>query len=254
VKGHPVTELFGPTIQGEGELQGIPAYFIRFGGCEYRCDWCDTPHAVLPKVVRASARWTPEEIVGRLKGLAPGPEWVVLTGGNPALHELGPLVDSLHEFGYYVSVETQGAKFRNWIVWCDSVCVSPKPPSAGIGRRVETDLASFMEKVSNATTKGRREHGMFFKVVVFDQTDYEWAKKIHKRYAHVPMFLSAGNDAGKTVGNPDRVDERTLDQVVRDLLGRTRWLTNYTMIDPDMKDVRVQSQQHVLLWGNERGH
>jgi 7-carboxy-7-deazaguanine synthase len=250
VKGHAVSEIFGPTIQGEGELQGMPAYFVRFGGCEFRCDWCDTPHAVLPHAVRATPHLTSDEIIERLKALPPGPRLIVLTGGNPVLHELDDLVNYLHHLDYLVSVETQGAKFRPWITRCDSICVSPKPPSALLhGKQVDTSLDAFMSQVWvwGGTS-------VFFKVVVFDQKDYEWARSLHHRYTDVPMFLSAGNDAGRTVGNPNRVDDRTRDQVVRDLLTRTRWLTNYTMVDPDMKDVRVQSQQHVLLWGNERGH
>ena len=192
---------------------------------------------------------TTDEIVGRLRNLAPGPEWVVLTGGNPLLHELGDLVASLHKHKYMVSIETQGAKFRNWVMDCDSICISPKPPSAMLDRRrTEINLDTFMTQMLP------RRGGMFFKVVIFDQVDYDWARALHTKYIAVPMFLSAGNDAGKTVGNPNRKDERSLDQVVRDLLSRTRWLTNYTMVDPTMRDVRVQSQQHVLLWGNERGH
>jgi 7-carboxy-7-deazaguanine synthase len=227
----------------------MPAYFIRFGGCEYRCEWCDTPHAVLPNVVRTLPRMTTEEIVDRLRVLPPGPQLIVLTGGNPVLHELGDLVDELHTLDYIVSVETQGAKFKPWVIWCDSICVSPKPPSSGHLNAAQ-DLAQFMDQ---AKSTGGIAH-LFFKVVVFDQQDYEWARTLHMEYDTIPMFLSAGNDAGKTVGNPDRVDERSLDQIVRDLLARARWLTNYTMVDPAMSDVRVQTQQHVLYWGNEKGH
>lgn len=248
MKHHPVTEIFGPTIQGEGELQGTPSFFVRFGGCEYRCEWCDTPHAVLPQAVRQSRKMTAEQIVDELRALTPGPKWVVLTGGNPALHDLTELVDKLHTWSYRVAVETQGAKFSNWLKWCDSLCVSPKPPSAKLSPRdVEIRLSTFMRRVMDDTR-------LFFKVVVFDQTDYEWARELHERYKEVPMYLSAGNDAGRTVGNPSRIDERTRDQIARDLIRRFRWLTNYTMVDTRMCDVRIQSQQHVLLWGNERGH
>jgi 7-carboxy-7-deazaguanine synthase len=255
VKRHPVSEIFGPTIQGEGSLQGTPAYFIRFGGCEFRCDWCDTPHAVLPYAVRANDRLTSDEIVERLRNLAPGPEWVVLTGGNPVLHNLDNLIDKLHSNLYKTSVETQGAKFRDWVTKVDSICVSPKPPSSGVERkRVESSLDMFMGRFRSIPRSLREWSDMFFKVVVFDSTDYDWAKMLHRQYPNMPMFLSAGNDAGKTVGNPDRVDERTLEQVQRDLLRKARWLTNRTMVDRDMRNVRVQAQTHVLLWGNERGH
>ena len=44
-----VSEIFGPTIQGEGVLIGLPTVFVRTGGCDYRCSWCDSLHAVDPK-------------------------------------------------------------------------------------------------------------------------------------------------------------------------------------------------------------
>ena len=44
-----VSEIFGPTVQGEGPLIGKPTVFVRTGGCDYRCNWCDTLYAVLPK-------------------------------------------------------------------------------------------------------------------------------------------------------------------------------------------------------------
>src|SRR3954470_4973626 len=82
----PVVEVFGPTVQGEGPDAGIPAYFVRFGGCDWRCTWCDSMHAVDPAEVRAHAeRLTATEIVDRLRALPPGPGLTVLSGGNPAL-------------------------------------------------------------------------------------------------------------------------------------------------------------------------
>jgi len=247
MKKYPVTEIFGPTVQGEGEHQGKPAYFIRFGGCDYRCEWCDTPHAVLPQAVRAAERLDAFEIVERLRSLPPGPGWVVITGGNPALHELGALVNALQEHNYKVSVETQGSQWKEWLRDCDSICVSPKPPSSGMStNKTEQSLSDFIKEAQGTN--------YFLKIVVFDHADYEWAKKIHKGYFFAPMYLSAGNDAGKTVGRPDRVDNRGTREVVNDLLERARWLTNRVMVDSAMMDVQVQAQYHVLMWGNEIGH
>jgi 7-carboxy-7-deazaguanine synthase len=44
-----ISEIFGPTVQGEGPLVGRPTVFVRTGGCDYRCAWCDTLYAVLPE-------------------------------------------------------------------------------------------------------------------------------------------------------------------------------------------------------------
>src|SRR5438128_10242627 len=102
----PVVEIFGPTVQGEGPDAGTPAYFVRFGGCDYRCSWCDSMYAVEPSQVRATAaHLSPTEIIASMNELQDGPDFVVLSGGNPALLELGPLVDLLHYASFEVHVE-----------------------------------------------------------------------------------------------------------------------------------------------------
>src|SRR6476469_8816906 len=89
-----VSEIFGPTIQGEGPQIGQPTTFVRTGGCDYRCVWCDTLYAVLPE---HTAEWTPMDPLAilaeldRLRGdHAPG--WITLSGGNPALQPLEELI------------------------------------------------------------------------------------------------------------------------------------------------------------------
>src|SRR3954454_11432523 len=109
VRGHPVIEIFGPTIQGEGAEAVLSTPFVLFGGCDYRCSWCDTMYAVDPAAVRATAeRLSDDAIVERLDKLGGAPPWVTLSGGNPALHQLGGLVSALHERGLLVAAETQG--------------------------------------------------------------------------------------------------------------------------------------------------
>lgn len=258
----PVAEVFGPTIQGEGIDQGLPAYFVRMGGCDFKCEWCDTPHAVLADSVRRLPRKGTTQILTSLKALHKGPQWVVLTGGNPLLHELGGLCTELKREGYRVSVETQGTRHKEWLNEVARVCVSPKPPSSGM-RYTPDDLVAFLEKMPfrsrDAITDGWWDGRIFLKVVIFDHTDYEWAKELHLAVAEatagipLPFYLSAGNDAGATVGNPSRRDERTDDQIRLDLISKARWLTNRVMVDPVMADVKVQAQFHVLLWANELG-
>lgn len=240
----PVVEIFGPTIQGEGIDQGIPCYFVRFGGCDFKCDWCDTPHAVLPHNVRHARQMDEEEIAEELDSLIAGPHWVVFSGGNPVLHGLSPLIKRLHEDGYKISVETQGSKDKFWLYDVDRLCLSPKPPSSGM-RFDQGTLRKIIRKSHPDRT--------FLKVVVFDHNDYLFAREIHQEYPDIPFFLSTGNDAGKTVGNPGREDTRTESQVKLDLMHKTRDLVNRAMVDPVMHDVRTQSQFHVLLWGNKLG-
>lgn len=263
-KKYPVTEIFGPTIQGEGIDQGLPCYFIRFGGCDFKCEWCDTPHAVLPERVRASKRLTDDDILLALSELADGPRMVVLSGGNPALHDLSTLVQRLHlgHLGtgrsYTTSVETQGTLFKPWVAECKRICVSPKPPSSGM-HYTAGDLVTFLSNFPLDDYDKWWTGRLFIKIVVFDQRDYEWAKDIFMALNEetggvgFPYYLSAGNDAGATVGNPSRRDNRSLEQVRSDLLNRYLWLVNRVMVDPLMADVTVQAQSHVLAWGNELG-
>jgi 7-carboxy-7-deazaguanine synthase len=230
----PVIELFGPTIQGEGPDAGRPAHFVRFGGCDYRCTWCDTPYAVDPARVRAEARHlTVEQIAGELAALATGPTLVVLSGGNPALLELAPLVARLHADGYEVAVETQGSVWRDWLAAADRLVVSPKPPSSGMDDPERAAaVEAFLARVNGAGA---------LKVVVFDEDDLAFAERLALAHPRLPLFLSAGTDQG--------LDE---EQTRQRVLERLRWLCEATARRPALARARVAPQLHVLAWGTAR--
>jgi len=247
----PVAEIFGPTLQGEGVDQGRPAHFVRFGGCDYKCDWCDTPHAVLPAEVRHNERLSSFEIAGRVFRLGRVP-WVIITGGNPALHDLRWVVLELQEMGFKVAVETQGSRWNDWLKSVDRLCISPKPPSAKMKVDWNAVEKFYGAAMTHRDLRGLPDDWMFSKVVIFDRDDLEWVKKtVH---FDCPLYLSAGNDAGRTVGNPERIDTRAPDDVRLDLLERSLWLTEEVLRTPALHHAVVQSQYHVLLWGNELGH
>jgi 7-carboxy-7-deazaguanine synthase len=148
VKTYPVMEVFGPVVQGEGPLAGQVTHFVRFGLCDYRCSWCDSMFAVEPEEVKAHAeRLDVSSIVERLEWLDLAP-WVTLSGGNPAVHDLGPLVKELREtLGLDVAVETQGSRWRDWLADVDLLIVSPKPPSSGmVNEKYSQQTATFMDK------------------------------------------------------------------------------------------------------------
>lgn len=115
----PVTEIFH-SVQGEGCQAGRPATFIRLQGCNLRCSWCDTAHAI-PR--RGGRLLGVTEIVAEVRR-----PFVVLTGGEPLLHDCAALVAALHERGAFVAVETNGTCHRPWADKADWVCASPKPP------------------------------------------------------------------------------------------------------------------------------
>src|SRR5690606_32218634 len=115
-----VSEIFGPTIQGEGALIGVPTVFVRTGGCDFRCSWCDTRYAVEPPF---KGDWRPmgaETILAGFSLQGGGePILVSLSGGNPALQPLELLIKLGHWQGYRFAMETQGSKAQPWFAALD---------------------------------------------------------------------------------------------------------------------------------------
>lgn len=248
-----ITEIFGPTIQGEGRRAGTSCYFIRFAGCDYRCSWCDSPHAVLPPLVLQAEKMSEDKIVTSVVNLPGHPNWVVLSGGNPLLFELGDLVALLRTYGYRTMVETQGTVEKEWIKSVPDVCISPKPPSSGnetsIGR-----IENFLKQFEHRAPKSH--HFPYLKVVVFTDEDYEYAREMHKYFEGMcDFYLSVGNsDPGlPTVANPYPETTSTVKDTREAILTQTRALFERVAYDPAMKHVRVSPQLHALVWGNERG-
>ena len=102
---------------------GIPAYFIRLHGCPVRCGFCDSAATWHPDWVPAHvARMGAEQLA--VQAEATGTNLVVITGGEPCIHDLGPLVEALQNKNLEVAVETCGAFPIEARI--DHVTVSPK--------------------------------------------------------------------------------------------------------------------------------
>lgn len=233
----PVVEIFGPTVQGEGPDAGLPAYFVRFGGCDWRCSWCDSMHAVDPADVRVNAEQLGvDAIVERLRALVPGPELVVLSGGNPALHDLTTLVAALKAAGRRVAAETQGSRWRDWLGQVDRLVISPKPPSSGMASPEKArSFQAFMTEASSLRSA-------VLKIVVFDEDDLDWAAARHHEHPQIPLYLSAGTDVGLAE-----------DETLARLRERFRWLCESASRRADLSHARVLPQLHVIAWGTARG-
>src|SRR5690554_7978334 len=96
-----ISEIFGPTVQGEGALIGVPTVFVRTGGCDFRCNWCDTLYAVEPSFKQQWQAMTASQIMAQVQELSGGmPLLVTLSGGNPALQPLGELLQLGQQQGY----------------------------------------------------------------------------------------------------------------------------------------------------------
>lgn len=120
-----VQEIF-PTFQGEGIYTGWPAVFIRLGGCNLACQFCDTEFESYQAVSLPS-------ILQQIETLAvgkPHTRLVVITGGEPFRQPIGPLCSALLENGYRVQIECNGTLFREIPEGVDVVC-SPKNTGNG---------------------------------------------------------------------------------------------------------------------------
>ncbi|MGC4036959.1 MAG: 7-carboxy-7-deazaguanine synthase QueE [Chitinophagaceae bacterium] len=158
--GIPVMEQFY-TLQGEGYHQGRAAYFIRLGGCDVGCVWCDVKESWnADKFEKISS----EALLLKVKETET--EIVVITGGEPLMHNLDNLTRELQNAGLKTHIETSGAypKSGSW----DWICVSPKKFKAPLP-----------ELVAAANE---------LKVVIFNKSDFAWAEK-HAALANLDCKL-----------------------------------------------------------------
>lgn len=149
----PLMEHFY-TLQGEGFHQGKAAYFLRLGGCDVGCVWCDVKESWDASL---HPQYLPLELVAAVKKTSA--QLVVITGGEPLMHELGPLTSLLQEKGLATHLETSGAHplSGNW----DWICISPKKFKAPL----DSVLAVAHE----------------LKVVVYHKSDIDWAEEHAKK-------------------------------------------------------------------------
>jgi len=157
----PLMEAFR-TVQGEGAHTGRPSFFMRIGGCDVGCHWCDvkeswdaTKHPV-----------TPLEVLFGLPSA--NDRTVVITGGEPLMWDMGPLTEGLRARGFNVHLETSGA-YPVTGTW-DWVCLSPKKTKAPLPEWYA--LANEL------------------KVIVYNDHDFAWAEEHAARCApSVERFL-----------------------------------------------------------------
>lgn len=152
-KNLPVMESFY-SIQGEGYHSGKPAYFVRLAGCDVKCSWCDVKDSWSNS---ADQFVHVQDIVKEINQHST--DLVIITGGEPFFHDLGPLTNLLKENGKMVHVETSGTeKFSGEFDW---ICLSPK--------RFKKPLENFYE-ISDE-----------LKVIIYQDSDFRWAERISSR-------------------------------------------------------------------------
>lgn len=145
----PVMENFY-TLQGEGFHQGKAAYFVRLGGCDVGCVWCDVKESWDASKHDLIAI---ENIVAQIKTTPT--RMVVITGGEPLMHNLTELTLLLKKNNLETNIETSGSHSLSGI-W-DWICVSPK--------KFKAPLPDVLLKANE------------LKVVVYNHSDFDWAEK-----------------------------------------------------------------------------
>ena len=145
----PVMEHFY-TIQGEGYYQGKAAYFVRLGGCDVGCTWCDVKESWLAE---NHPLYSVDEIVNEI--VKSGAKICVITGGEPLIYNLNELTKQLHSNNIRTHVETSGAYplSGEW----DWICVSPK--------RFKVPLDECLKTANE------------LKVIVFHRNDFRFAEE-----------------------------------------------------------------------------
>ena len=145
----PLMEHFY-TIQGEGFHTGRAAYFLRLGGCDVSCVWCDVKDSWDANAHPQVEIETMLQYIKEAKA-----QMAVITGGEPLLHHLDELTQLLHQNNIETNIETSGSSplSGKW----DWICLSPK--------KFKAPLLEVIEKANE------------LKIVIFNKTDFEWAEK-----------------------------------------------------------------------------
>lgn len=152
---YPVMEHFY-SVQGEGKHTGTPAYFIRLGGCDVGCVWCDVKESWDASI---HPQLTVEDLVDVVSSTPA--QIVVITGGEPAMYDLAPLCDSLHKASLMVHIETSGVyELKGDFDWITFSPKKFKPPLLEVAKQANE-----------------------LKVIVFNKSDFSWAEDHAKTVA-----------------------------------------------------------------------
>lgn len=225
-------EVFA-SVQGEGVSAGVPSVFVRFAECNLKCTWCDTKytwdwetHDREKEVITLPL----EAVVARIASDAgPGIKNVVITGGEPLLHDadLVTLAGALRDRGFRLEVETNG-----------TIVPSPELATAIDQWNVSPKLANSGNKKTARLRSGpltwfAAEPRAQFKFVVSDAGDVAEVQELARVYA-IPS------------GRITLMPEGTQPSV---MLERSAWLAGICQ----QVGYRLGTRLHVLLWGSERG-
>lgn len=226
-----VSEVFGPTVQGEGPWTGRRCGFVRLMACNLHCSWCDTPYTWDATRFDLSAEGTSTpvaEITAQVEAM--NVDWLVISGGEPLLHQnragWHDLLVDMAARGVSVSIETNGTIVPN-VVTCgyvDTIVTSPKLAHAGdpARKRLKPDVLRMLA-----------EDGAHFKFVATGPADLD----------EVDMIVAQARVPARRVwimpeGVTPEAQVAGMQAIAGDVIARG-W--------------NLSPRLHVLVWGNERG-
>lgn len=223
-----VSEIFGPTFQGEGPSTGRLATFLRLGGCNLDCSWCDTPYTWDWERYDRDAEVTSMPIEAVYDRLNEAPGMLVVTGGEPTIQAtaLAALIGLLTP--RRIEVETNGTHLpdpllHNQLVYFN---VSPKLANSGIKyeRRIKPSALAYYADEARAV----------FKFVVAEPGDLE----------EIDLLVDTfGIDPARLWVMPEGTDPGII-------LVRARWLADKVLA----RGWNMTLRSHTLIWGATRGH
>jgi 7-carboxy-7-deazaguanine synthase len=158
-----VNEIF-KSIQGESSYAGIPSVFVRLTGCNLRCSYCDTTYAY-----DEGAEMSVNEILSTIKGY--GCKNVCITGGEPLLQSsIIKLIDLLKKSHYKIFVETGGSINIDILPKAVTRIMDIKCPDSGMDKEMDWDNIDRLKSSDEV------------KFIILSKKDYEWAKRITRKY------------------------------------------------------------------------
>ncbi len=166
----PVMEDFY-TLQGEGFYGGNAAYFVRLAGCDVGCFWCDVKESW---EVKDSQYVTVDSIVEKASKYPS--RKVVITGGEPFMHNLTSLTTAFKNAGFDIHAETSGAyPYSGTFDW---ICLSPK--------KFKEPLPEFLNRANE------------LKIIIYNKSDFKWAERYsQKTNSSCHLFLQPEWDKAK---------------------------------------------------------
>lgn len=241
----PLSEVFGPTLQGEGPHTGLPVHFVRLGMCNLACEWCDTPYTWDHSRydVAAECPDTPlTEIVERLAALPPA-DAVVISGGEPLIHhhKVKDLCRLITRSGRLIHMdlhlETNGTIAPpTWLGhYINHVSVSPKIITADPAKkRIKPKALTAWADLARSTLGQPHDTQVAFKFVCAKATDVSTVGSLVQEYG-IPRQAVWIMPEGTTV---------------EAVLEHQRALAPAVI----NAGYRLTTRLHTLLWHDERGH